>query len=86
MAEFKEWSQQTRTVTMTNEEWNSLYCYLIGTTKHIEGEQKAWESLATEKNEDGSAKFPNAAGNAEYYRQTREKLDGWLAKIDGRPA
>ena len=86
MADMKEWSQQTRTVTMTNEEWNSLYCYLIGTIRHIEGEQEAWEKLAQEKKEDGSPKFPNAASNAEYYRQIREKLDLWLAKIDGKEA
>lgn len=86
MADMKKWSQQERTVTMTNEEWNSLYCYLISTTSHIEGERKAWESLATEKREDGTPKFPNAAGNAEYYRQTRKKLGGWLAKIDGKEA
>lgn len=86
MPEMKEWAQQERTVTMTNDEWISLYCYLIGTTKHIEGEQEAWEKLAQKKKADGSPRFPYAAGNAEYYRQTREKLDGWLAKIDNRRA
>lgn len=86
MAEYKDWSQQTRSVTMTNEEWNALYCYLIGTTRHIEGEREAWEELAKEKKEDGSPKFPNAAGNAEYYRQTKVRMDGWLAKIDGKEA
>ena len=84
MTKKKEWAQRKRTVTMTNDEWVSLYNYLFDTSRHIDGEQKAWERLAKEKKEDGSAKFHNAAGNAEYYRQTRKKLAGWLAKIDWR--
>lgn len=38
-------------------------------TKHREGEAKAWAELAEEKAEDGSPKYMNAAGNAEYWRE-----------------
>ena len=82
MAEGKGWAQEACAVTMTNGEWNGLYCYLLGTVGHIEGKRKAWEAFAEEKKEDGSAKYPKAAGNAEFYRQMREKLDGWVLKCE----
>lgn len=76
------WEAQTRTVTLTNAEWNSLTCYLILTTKHREGERDAWLDLSLERNEDGSPKFPNAAKNAEYWQEVIDDLDQIRAVIE----
>jgi hypothetical protein len=44
------------------------------TTKTREGEVETWEKLAEEKNEDGSAKYIHAAGNAQFWRELNEEL------------
>lgn len=45
-----------RTVTLTADQWNTLYFYLLTSTKYRNGEIEAWERLALETNEDGSPK------------------------------
>jgi len=50
-----------RTVTLTADQWNTLYFYLLTSTKYRNGEIEAWERLALETNEDGSPKFIHAA-------------------------
>ena len=57
-----------RTVTLTADQWNTLYFYLLTSTKYRNGEIEAWERLALETNEDGSPKFIHAADNARYLR------------------
>lgn len=44
------------------------------TTKTREGEAETWEKLAEEKNEDGSAKYIHAAGNAQFWRELNAEL------------
>lgn len=61
-------------VELTQEQVNTLVCYILMTTQHREKEREAWEELAKEMNEDGIPKFKNAKSNAEYYAKLEEKL------------
>lgn len=61
-------------VELTQEQVNTLVCYILMTTQHREKEKEAWEELAKEMNEDGTLKFKNAESNAEYYTKLEEKL------------
>ena len=63
-----------RTVTLTADQWNTLYFYLLTSTKYRNGEIEAWERLALEMNEDGSPKFIHAADNARYLRDQEKTL------------
>lgn len=74
---------EKRAVTLTDEQWNKLVCYLLMTTKHREGERDAWAQLAKELNEDGTPKFPNAAANAQYWTDTIAELEVIMHAIDG---
>ncbi len=76
------WDKQEKTVTMTREQWTTLTTYLLMSTKHREGEAKAWAELAEEKAEDGSPKYMNAAGNAEYWRELVTDIEEIRKKID----
>ena len=78
----EEWNAKEKTVTLTNGEWSTLTTYLLMTTKHREGEAKAWAELAEEREEDGSVKYKNAASNAQFWRETIEALEGIRKKID----
>lgn len=71
----KAWENEERAVTLTNDQWNTLTCYILMTTQHRKGEREAWESLAKETNEDGTPKFKNAASNAKYYADLEKKLE-----------
>jgi hypothetical protein len=77
-----EWERTSRAVTLTNDQWSTLTCYILMSTKHRESERKAWEELSTEKREDGTPRFPNAADNAKYYRELEDKLTAIRLKID----
>lgn len=77
------WGRKERTVTLTNDQWSRLVCYLHMTTKHREGERDTWLSLAEERNPDGTPKFKNAASNAEYWQEVIDSLDAMLPKLDG---
>ena len=77
------WGRQERSVTLTNDQWNRLVCYLLQSTKHREGERDAWQELAQEKNADGTPKFKNAAGNAAYWQEVIDDLDAMMPKLDG---
>ena len=76
------WDKQEKTVTMTREQWNKLTCYLLMSTQHREREAKAWAELSEEKAEDGSPKYKNAAGNAEYWREMVTDIEEIRKKID----
>lgn len=76
------WDKQEKTITMTREQWATLTTYLLMSTKHREGEAKAWAELAEEKAEDGSPKYMNAAGNAEYWRELVTDIEEIRKKID----
>lgn len=77
------WGRQERTVTLTNDQWNRLVCYLHLSTKHREGERDAWHDLAQEKNADGTPVFKNAASNAAYWQEIIDDLERILPKLDG---
>lgn len=62
-------------VELTQDQINTLVVYILTTTQHRKGEREAWQELAQETNEDGTAKFPNAAGNAEYYENLEIRLE-----------
>lgn len=71
------WERKERSVTLTNAEWTKIITYILMTTKSRQGEAEAWEKLATEKKDDGTPRYMNAAKNAEYWRE----LDATLEKI-----
>lgn len=73
---------QERSVTLTNGQWSTLVCYLLQTTSYRAGEWDTWQTLAQEKNADGSPKFPNAPGNAAYWRGVIDSIDAMLPKLD----
>jgi hypothetical protein len=67
-------SDTTRTVTLTNSQWVTLCCCILDTTWYREHEYKKWSALASQAKEDGTPMYPNAAGNARYYKELEEKL------------
>lgn len=82
MDTMKAYAETLRTVTLTNDQWSTLTCYLLMTTQHRKGEREAWEKLATETNADGSPKFKNAASNAQYYAELEQALEEIRLEID----
>lgn len=76
------WEQQPKTVTLTNELCSTLQCYILMTTKHREGELKAWEELAQETDENGAPKFKNAASNARFWRDMEPQLQQILEVLN----
>lgn len=76
------WEQQPKTVTLTNELCSTLQCYILMTTKHREGELKAWEELAQETDENGAPKFKNAASNAQFWRDMEPQLQRILKTLN----
>lgn len=82
ITEETEWDQQEKTVTLTNDQWSRLTTYLLMSTKHREGERDAWQSLAQEKNPDGTPKFKNAAKNAAYWQEVIDDLETIRVAID----
>lgn len=76
------WETTPRPVTLTNEQWSLLTCYILMTTQHRKKEREAWESLAKETNEDGTPTFKNAASNAEFYEELETKLEEIRLAID----
>lgn len=80
--ETTNWEQQPKTVTLTNELCSTLQCYILMTTKHREGELKAWEELAQETDENGAPKFKNAASNAQFWRDMEPQLQQILEALN----
>lgn len=52
------------------------------TTKHREGELKAWEELAQETDENGAPKFKSAASNAKFWRDMELQLQQILETLN----
>jgi hypothetical protein len=69
------WGKEEKTITLTNDQWSTITAFIRMTTKYREGELKAWEELAQEKEEDGAPRFKNAAGNIEFWKQTISTID-----------
>ena len=76
------WKSTKRAVELTNEQWNTLTCYILMTTQHRKGEKEAWQKLAEEINENGQPKFNNAASNARYYEDLEKTLKDIINAID----
>lgn len=81
--ELAAWGRQERSVTLTNDQWNRLVCFLHLSTKYREGERDAWANLAEEKNPDGTPVFKSAASNAAYWQEIVYDLDAMIPKLDG---
>ena len=82
--QLKTWERTERSVTLTNDEWSKLVCYILMTTKYREDERDGWMKLAAERNPSGTPVFPNAQANADYWTKLDEVLVGIKKKIDGR--
>lgn len=80
------WDNQERSVTLTNKDWSRLVCYLLMSTKYREGERDAWQSLAQEKNPDGTPKFEKAASGAACWQEVIDDLERIKVKLDGMEA
>lgn len=50
-----------RTVTLTADQWNTLYFYLLTSTKYRNGEIEAWERLALKRTRTVPQMFIHAA-------------------------
>lgn len=78
----KEWLQETRTVTLTNEQWNLLTTYLLMSTNYRKGEAKAWDNISEKKDKNGNIKFPNAKSNKEFWEEMNTELEIIRSTID----
>lgn len=78
----REWEQTPKAVTLTNDEWCTLTTYLLMSTGYREREMEAWEKLSKEMNPDGTPRFENAKGNAEYWQDMIARLEQIRLKID----
>lgn len=71
------------TLELTEEQADALDLYLLMTTNHRKGEREAWESLAKERNEDGTLKFQNAPSNANFWKEQNETIENILKILQG---
>ena len=71
------------TLELTEEQADALDIYLLMTTNYGKGEREAWESLAKERNEDGTSKFPNAPSNADFWKKQNETIENILKILQG---
>ena len=81
--DLKAWGQEERSVTLTNEQWNKLVCYIHLSHGFREGEVKSWEDLAKETKSDGTPVFKHAASNAEFWKEMIAFLELIKPKLDG---
>lgn len=71
-----------KTIELTDEEINTIVCYIHLTANHRKKKAEAWEHLATEKELDGSLKFPHAKDNAQFWREQEEELTAIISKLE----
>lgn len=71
------------TLELTEEQADALDLYLLMTTNYRKGEREAWESLAKERTEDGTLKFPNAPSNAVFWKEQNETIENILKILQG---
>lgn len=60
---------------LTEEQADALDLYLLMTTNYRKNEYEACESLAKERNEDGTLKFPNMPNNANFWKEQNETIE-----------
>lgn len=71
------------TLELTEEQADALDLYLLMTTNYRKGEREAWESLAKERNENGTLKFPNASSNADFWKKQNETIENIIKILQG---
>ena len=71
-----------RSVTLTEDQWNTITLYILMTTNYRKGEREAWLKLIQERRADGSIKFPNAESTARFWEDMEKDLDLIRRKID----
>ena len=69
-------------ITLTDEQALTLERYLLISTGFRNGEAKACEELSHELNEDGTPKYPNMKGNAEWWTKTNKIIEEVKKAID----
>ena len=60
---------------LTKEQADALDFYLLITTKYRKNEYEVCESLAKERNKDGTLKFPNMPSNADFYKKQNKTIE-----------
>lgn len=78
------WQDEPLSVTLTVSQWNDLTAYIYLSTNFRQNELEAWERLSGESNPDGTARFPNAASNAQFFRDLNESIESIKRTIDDR--
>lgn len=78
------WENQSKTVTLTNAQWNKLTCYILMTTNYRKGEREAWETLSKELNEDGTPTFTKAPDNIKFWELMEKELNDIKTAIEKR--
>lgn len=78
------WRNRKVSVTLTNEQWSHLVCYILMTTNHRKDERNAWEELSKETNEDGTPTFTKAQENIRFWEYMDKELNEIRQIIDNR--
>lgn len=68
-------------IELNADERSTLNVYILISAKYRKEEASGWEQLATELNEDGSLKYPNAPNNAHYFIDLEARLQAILKKF-----
>lgn len=66
---------------LTEKQAEDLETYLLITEHYRKEEYKACKDLAAEKNEDGTAKYPLMAKNAEFWEKQNEAMEEILKAL-----
>ena len=79
----EEWEARERAVTLTNKQWSKLTSYLAMSSQGMEQSAESWARLAQERDDGGNARFPHAAGNAEYLMELIASVEAIRKTING---
>lgn len=70
------------TITLSDYELFDLTTYILMTRRYRKAEEEAWNNLAAEKDRYDEPRFPNAAGNAQFWRDISARLERTREKIE----
>ena len=79
----EEWEARERAVTLTNKQWSKLTSYLAMSSHGMEQSAESWARLSQKRDDGGNARFPNAAGNAEYLMELNASVEAIRKTING---
>lgn len=68
-------NEKTVTIKLTEDQANTLACYILMTTNHRKALKEAWLELAKKRNDDGTPMFEHALSNVAYYDELERQLD-----------